>query len=237
MARVWLKILVFVLALLIFALITMPARVVIKEQTYRAGGEQVQFFDVSGRLLKGTARWRWRELSGVVRWSLQRRVLAPVIKVAVRGSDIELEGIVAAPLQRKLSATAVKINANVGAFSEALSLSAGGAEGALLGEFERITVSEDGGLDAAGELNYSGGRIHWATGSATVGALQLVATNEAPELTKIVLQAPSGSQRYMEGSVEKRMFEWRVYRRWVQLLGMSQGGEADDVVFSISDQW
>lgn len=237
MARAWLMTLVFVVALLFFLIVTMPARVVIKEQSYSVGNDQIRLSNVSGRVLKGTARWQWRELSGALQWSVQRRFLKPTVKVVVRSAPLEAEGRVAFSFSGGVIAENIKLSADVEAFSEALSLSVGGAEGAILGELQQVSLAPKGGVSAEGVINYSGGRIHWTNGSATVGPLQLTANSETPQSTRLALHAPSSSQLYMDGSFEGRVFEWQVYRRWVQLLGMSQGGSADDVVFRISDQW
>jgi len=228
---------VFVVALLLFAVITMPARIVIKEQDYSIGSDQIHLSNVSGRMLNGSAKWRWRELSGTAQWSVQRRFLKPTINIAIYSAPLEAEGRVVFNLSGRMEAENIKLSAEVEAFSQALSLSVGGADGSILGDIHKLSWSSKGEVSAEGVINYSGGRIHWANGSATVGPLQLTADTDTPHLTRFKLQAPSASRLYMDGSLEGRVFEWRVYRRWIQLLGMSQGGSADDVVFIISDQW
>jgi len=237
MARAWLMILVFTIALLFFAIVAMPARVIIKEQNYILAGEQLSLTKVSGKLLQGTARWRWRELDGKVRWRLQQALPVPRIRIRIDSPALEAQGGIAVSLLGNLAIQNLALNADVKYFSEALALAVGGADGNLLGELEEVLLTSEGSVSAEGVINYSGGHIHWANGSATVGPLQLIMDRQSTELTHLELRASSSTELYMDGSINGRIFEWQVYRRWVQLLGMSQGGAADDVVFKISDQW
>lgn len=237
MARSWLMVVVFFLALLFYVLATMPARVVLEEKAYSFGGEQVYVEAVSGRVLNGAAKWRWRGLDGSLFWRIQFKSFWPAVKFEVRSTDLKLHGLASVGMSQNLYIKQVKLSANVGAFSQRLALPAGGADGSLLGEIESLVANAQGELQVQGVVHYSGGDIHWPNGSAAVGPLQLALNSDEAAVTKITLHAPGSSLEYMSGLIAGRTFEWQVYRRWIQALGMSQGGNADDVVFKVSDQW
>lgn len=237
MARSWLMVVVFFLALLFFVLATMPARIVLDEKAYSFGGEQVYVEAVSGRVLNGTAKWRWRGLEGSLLWLVQAKFFWPMVKFEVRSADLKVNGLASVGISQNLQLKQITLSANVEALSQRLALPVGGADGSLLGEIEKLVISAQGELQAQGMIHYSGGIIHWPNGSAAVGPLQLALNSAETGVTNIKLHATASPLEYMSGVIEGRTFEWRVYRRWIQALGMSQGGSADDVVFKVSDQW
>ncbi len=237
MARAWRWLVVFLVAVAVYAVATMPARVVLSEETLNVAGEPITLSQVSGRLLSGALAWRWRHMQGTLRWKLGVRALVPTVKVHVQGEALQARGYVSALPWRGVQVKQLEVEADVGAFSEALALSVGGADGTLQGHLDQLRITSDKAVELEGVVNYSGGRIHWTQGSATVGPLVLQAQSPSPLASHLTLQTPSASEVYMEGKLEGRSFEWRVYRRWVQLLGMSQGGSASDTVFTLSDQW
>ena len=84
-----------------------------------------------------------------------------------------------------------------------------------------------------GTLQYSGGTVSWGrNGSALVPVLQgrLSMNNEQPTLQ---VEDPDNNS-LLDARLANGRFELEVRRAWPMLLGVSQGGDPDDVVFQMS---
>lgn len=238
MPKIGLMIVVFLLGLLLFAAITAPATAVLgNEQRFTIGDEQVMITDVSGRLLDGYAAWRWRNERGTIAWRWQWDALRPGVKLRIHSPLLTAQGwLGATPLQR-LYLQQFALQADVGLASKALRLTDGSATGQVEGVIEELMLAPDGPWRAKGLLSYSGGNIHWPDGEASVGPLQLPIDTKDGRVIAIALQGHESTAPLMEGEFSSQGFVWTVYRGWIKMLGMSQGGDESAEVFKVTDEW
>lgn len=238
MPKSWLMVTVFLLSVLVFTLITMPAKMFFgQQQTLMVGGKQLLIHDVSGRALNGQARWQWATEQGTLSWRLARKGLVPGVMAEVKGAMIKASAWFTATPAKRVTIKDLNLNVNVDTMSALLELDAGGATGAVSGVVAKANISPAGPWSATGKLDYSGGDIYWPGGSAKVEPLELhLEDGEAGEIAAL-LHTRASTAALMNGEFSKEGFSWTVYRRWVKILGMSQGGNEDAEVFKVSDTW
>lgn len=236
MPRTWLMVLVFFVAIVVFAIVTMPAAFVLGEQQrLNFDGEAVTISNVRGKLLNGRADISWQNETGRVSWQLKPALL-PSVNVDLASELLDANGIISGFSANDVRLKNMKVRADVSKISDHLALDVGGATGSVDGAISYARLTKRG-LSAEGQLDYSGGNIFWTDGDADVGSLVFDVTSPEDNKTEAVLHEQNSSKSLMEGIVHNREFEWSVLRRWVHLLGMSKGGSQDDVVFKVSDEW
>jgi|GEM_PF-2151149 len=238
MPRTWLMIVVFLLGILGYALITAPAALVLgNEKRLALGNERVAVYAITGRVFNGQASWRWRSQRGQVAWRWQWKALLPGFAVQVQSALGIADGwLTVTPLGR-LHLRQVELEADVALFSKTLNLAEGSATGRIKGHIEELSVASSAPWRATGRADYSGGDILWPGGQATVDALELLLRTEAEDQVVVLLQGHGKTDALMEGEFSSKGFTWLVYRRWLAMLGMSQGGSAGTEVLKVSDQW
>ena len=96
-----------------------------------------------------------------------------------------------------------------------------------------LQVADDAIQHVQGTLDYSGGTVTWGrNGAADVPPLQgrLSMEDQVPSLQ---VTDPEG-ERLVQARINEGRFHLEVMRAWPLLLGVSQGGSPDDVVFQMS---
>jgi general secretion pathway protein N len=84
-----------------------------------------------------------------------------------------------------------------------------------------------------GTLDYSGGTVTWGNnGAATVPELQGRLSMEG-QVPTLQVTDPEG-ERLVQARIDEGRFHLEVMRAWPLLLGVSEGGSPDDVVFQMS---
>ena len=87
--------------------------------------------------------------------------------------------------------------------------------------------------EARATLQYGGGTVTWGrSGSAVVPVLQGRVSMEGEDPV-LEVTSPEGRQ-LMNARLSEGRFQLEVFRAWPILLGVSQGGQPDDVVFQMS---
>lgn len=240
MPRTWLMIVVFLLGVLAYGLATAPAALVFgNEKRLVIGEERVAVYAITGRVLNGQASWRWRSERGQLawRWQWQWQALLPGFAVQVHSALGNAEGWLTATPLRRLHLKQVALEADVALFSKTLKLAEGSATGRVKGRIEELSIAPSAPWRAQGRLDYSGGDILWPGGQAAVEALKLLLHTEAEGKIAALLQPHDKTEALMAGEFSSQGFTWLVYRRWLAMLGMSQGGNAEAEVLKVSDQW
>ncbi|MED5387712.1 MAG: type II secretion system protein N [Pseudomonadota bacterium] len=226
--------LVFLVSLLVFLIIGMPAAAVVEQvPALRPGGAALTLSDPRGRWWQGQARWRWKQLQGSLDWELDWHGLVPGANLSLRsdrGESARLSGWLGADWgdwqleQARLSLPVAMVAEHV---------PQGSADGRLDGVLMALTIADDRIAHLQGTLDYSGGQVTWGNnGSATVPALRgrLSMEEDAPTLRVV---DPEG-ERLMHARIAEGRFHLEVMRAWPLLLGVSQGGSPEDVVFQMS---
>lgn len=222
---------VFTVSLLVWLVALMPAAVVVDSlPALRPGGAPLALSDARGRWWDGRVDARWREHTGGLSWTLDWRGLTPGVRLAMVSDDINAAGWLGARWggwrleQWRASLPVAPFSAEV---------PQGNADGSVELVLINLELAEGTVVDAKGTLNYSGGTVTWGRdGSARVPPLngRLMMVNGAPELE---VTGPN-QQQLVHGRLDNQKLNVRVLRAWPQLLGVSQGGDPSDVVFSMS---
>ena len=226
--------LVFVVSLLVFLVLGMPAAVVVERvPAMRVGGAVLTLSEPRGRWWQGQAQWRWKQLQGSLDWTLDWHGLVPGTQLSLRsdaGEPASLTAGVGADWgdwqveQARLSLPVALVADHV---------PQGGADGRVDAVLMSLQVADDAIQHVQGTLDYSGGTVTWGrNGAADVPPLQgrLSMEDQVPSLQ---VTDPEG-ERLVQARINEGRFHLEVMRAWPLLLGVSQGGSPDDVVFQMS---
>lgn len=236
MPRKWILGLSFVLSLVVFLTLLMPAAVVLERMpALRIGGAPLALSAPRGPWWQGQCQWRWQQLQGDLQWDLDWHGLVPGLQLSLQ-SRPGLHGD--AKLSGWLGADWGDWHLEQARFSIPVALVAehvpqGQADGRVDGTILSLKIAEQAILDAQGTAQYSGGLVTWGrNGSAKVPALDGRLSMESGVPTLQVVD-PQGTELVVARIADER-FQLQVLRAWPMLLGVSEGGEADDVVFQMS---
>lgn len=222
---------VFIVSLLVCLVALMPAAVVVERvPTLRPGGAPLVLSEARGRWWQGRVDARWREYGGELAWTLDWHGLTPGVRLAMVSNDLSATGWVGIQWngwrleQWRASLPVAPFSAEV---------PQGNADGSVDLVLMNLELADRTVVDAKGTLTYSGGTITWGSdGSARVPPLdgRLAMVDGAPELT---VTGPR-QQQLVHARLDNEKLNVRVLRAWPQLLGVSQGGDPSDVVFSMN---
>lgn len=220
----------FLLCLLFFLVCSLPAKPFVgRVDGLVIAGEPLQLEQVRGRLWAGEARWRWSSWRGDLSWATDWRGLLPGVRLDAAGHGISAQGWLAAT-PGSLQVRDLVFNVPLAEISR--DMPAGQADGTVAGRVDALRFYRDGRAEVSGALRYGGGRVTWAEGGATVPPLDGKLFT-AHNVAWLVMTDPAET-RLLDAKVEEGEAAVRVYRAWPRLLGISQGGADDDVVFQVA---
>ncbi|MEQ3637816.1 type II secretion system protein N [Alcanivorax sp.] len=225
--------LLFGVSLLLFLLLLMPAAVLVERvPLLRPAGAPMLLSKPQGVWWDGQANWQWQRRQGTVQWELDWHGLVPGLTLKMRSTDdaARLSTWVGADWgdwqlqEARLSLPVALVAAHI---------PQGSADGRVDATLMQLTLGDDKIKQLQGTLQYSGGTVSWGrNGSATVPVLQgrLSMDNAQPTLQVV---GPEG-ESLVDARLAEGRFELEVRRAWPMLLGVSQGGNPQDVVFQMS---
>ncbi|WP_288368363.1 type II secretion system protein N [uncultured Alcanivorax sp.] len=225
--------LLFGVSLLLFLLLLMPAAVLVERvPALRPGGAPLVLTNPQGVWWNGQANWQWQRRQGTVQWSLDWHGLVPGLTLKMRTTDD------AARLSTWLGADWGDWQLQHARLSLPMALVTehipqGSASGRVDATLMLLSFGDSRIKQLQGTLQYSGGTVSWGrNGSALVPVLQgrLSMNNEQPTLQ---VEDPDNNS-LLDARLANGRFELEVRRAWPMLLGVSQGGDPDDVVFQMS---
>lgn len=227
---VWLGVLL--LALLVWALIMLPARPLLTPLSgIQLGPAALQLSRIEGRLWQGSARWQWQALSGSLRWDTSWRGLSFGADLTVSGDVIATGWAGAAP--GGFSLVGMDIVLPVAPLVQGMPNVS--AEGMSTIRGLNLQWQDGAPRGAEAQLSYSGGRVSWAAGQgADIPVLTGILRQEG-EAAVLAVRSPDNAL-LADGQLTNESARLRVYRAWPVLLGVSQGGSPTDVVFETSQQ-
>ncbi|MGB1465298.1 MAG: type II secretion system protein N [Alcanivorax nanhaiticus] len=235
MPRKWILALLFVVSLVTFLVVLMPAAVLIdRVPALRPGGAPLVLEAPRGRWWQGQVNWRWQQLQGVLDWQLDWQGLTPGLQVSGRtssGEEARVSGWLGGTGQQDWSVEQLRLRLPVALVASRIPQ--GNADGRVDATIMTLKASAGQIEDAQATLQYSGGTVTWGrNGSATVPVLEGRVSMEGAVPTLVVTD-PEG-QRLVNASLAEGRFQLAVLRAWPMLLGVSQGGNPDDAVFQMS---
>ncbi|MCK0155260.1 type II secretion system protein N [Alcanivorax sp. S6407] len=235
MPRKWILALLFVVSLIVFLVVLMPAAVLVERvPALRPGGAPLVLQSARGPWWQGQVDWRWQQLQGVLDWQLDWHGLTPGLNISARtrsGEDARISGWLGGTGQQDWSVEQLRVALPVALV--AARIPQGNADGRVDATIMSLAVSSGQIEDARATLQYSGGTVTWGrNGSSSVPVLQGKVSMEGA-VPSLLVTDPQG-QPLMNASLAEGRFQVAVLRAWPQLLGVSQGGSADDVVFQMS---
>lgn len=235
MPRKWILALLFVVSLIVFLVILMPAAVLVERvPALRPGGAPLVLESPRGPWWNAQVNWRWQQLQGVLDWELDWHGLTPGVSLAARtssGDEARISGWLGGSGEQNWSVEQLRLALPVALIAERIPQ--GNADGRADATVMALTVSDGLIEDAQATLQYSGGTVTWGNnGSANVPVLQGRVSMEASVPTLVVTDPDD--TLLMNARLSEGRFQLAVMRAWPQLLGVSQGGDADDVVFQMS---
>lgn len=224
----WL-ILAFCVAFLFFVISMAPARLLIdRVPVISLPGGQLALSQPSGTVWRGAADWRWRHLQGQMAWTLGFGSLSPALDITLTGG-LGFDGQLSGWSVQSLAVTIDDAEVPASLIEHVSPFKAAG-----LVKADAIALRMEEGLlvSAQGELNYSGGEASWPQGSKALPPLQaqLKTLEDGVQAqvfddTKVLM---------MQASLQGNNGRVQVYRAWPMLLGVSKGGNPEDVVFETS---
>lgn len=226
----WLAALLF--SVLVWAVWLMPAKPVLGPiDGIMLGQAPLKVSRIDGRLWDGSFRWQWQQLAGGLRWRVDWRGLVPGVELFVSG-DVVASGWLGG------GSGALDIR-NLDAAVPLAPLIAGmpniSAQGTLSIRGLSLRWTRSGPVAAEGSLGYSGGDVSWAAGQgATLPPLHGMLRQQG-DAALAEVYSPEGTL-LADGRLDGGSAGLRVYRSWPALLGVSQGGNAADIVFETSQQ-
>lgn len=230
MPRARILMLVFVVSLLVFGLWRLPAAPVLAQlDGVQIDGQPLQLERVQGRIWDGKAQWAWADQQGHFGWALAWRGLRPGANLVLTSAAGSLRGW-ATGTPSRVTLEEVRVDVALAPLSRGLGV--GQAEGEVLGLLSRVSWQRSGLLQVDGVLHYGGGSVRWQGGGAEAPPLEARLFNEG-EVARMVTTAPDGAT-VADAQVKDGLAQVRVYRVWPRLLGVSQGGSDEDVVFEVS---
>ncbi|WP_133492882.1 MULTISPECIES: type II secretion system protein N [Alcanivorax] len=222
---------VFVVSLILFLIVLMPAAVLVERiPQLRPGGAPLTVADARGRWWSGSAAVSWRDQQGRARWEVNWHGLTPGLDLAMVSNDLDVQGWLGAAWGNwRLE----QWRASVPVAMVSRYIPQGQADGTVRVTLIALELADDAVVDAKGTLDYSGGTVGWGRGeSAPVPPLQgrLSMMETGPSL---VVTDPE-QKKVVAARVAEQKLNVQVFRAWPQLLGVSQGGDPSDVVFQMS---
>lgn len=220
----------FLLCLLFFVVRALPAAPFLQRADgLMIAGTPLQVHQVQGRIWAGDARWRWGDWRGEVNWATDWRGLLPGVTLDVAGHGIHARGWLAATPG---SVRVQDLDLRVPLAEISRDMPAGQADGTVTGQIPALQWHRDGHVEVEGTLRYGGGQVTWPEGGASVPPLDGKLYTEH-NVAWLVMTDPQQT-RLLDARVENGEAALRVYRAWPRLLGVSQGGADDDVVFQVT---
>lgn len=184
---------------------------------------------VHGTVWQGQAQWRWQQVGGALGWQLAWREWRPGVRLELDG-DARLAGWVG-PAAGGVLLRGAKASVPLALLSRVQPQLT--AEGWVEVRDLSADLHRDRPVLRSGSAEYAGGQVSWAPGeSARIPALSAVIDYQKP-VSQLTVSDPQGVTLAV-GELTEEMAAFRVYRAWPALLGMSQGGSPDDVVFETS---
>lgn len=228
-AKRWL-ISAFLISLLVFLVVTLPAALLVGLlPPVNLAGQPLKLSAVQGSLWGGQTSWAWKRLSGTLSWQLDWRAGYPGVAFRALGAvpfsgwaAASADMLVVQELDLSLSAPMLR------QFQPDLQLG-----GTISARGVSFTFRDKRITDASGALAYTGGDAQWRRDNAVVvpplrGVIQQQALG--PE----VVIADDANALMAKAQIDNNIGALTVYRAWAVRLGLSQGGSADDVVFETS---
>lgn len=224
---------VFLASLLFWLLWNFPAApLVARADAVPIADEPLRLTAVRGLLRRGSVDWRWREQSGRVDWDLRWKGMRPGVQLRVQSAGAELDGWLTG------TSDSVRLRDLDLAIPVALvgdHIPEGGADGTLEGRIGLFSWKQGQTPGVEGSLRYSGGMVTWPDGRAEVPPLDGELYNE-DGVAWLVVRSPEGT-RLMDGQATAQAGEFRLYRAWPVLLGVSEGGDPGDVIFQVNESF
>lgn len=192
-------------------------------------GSPLDIGAVQGTVWDGQAQWRWQQVGGSFAWQLSWREWRPGVQLELLG-DARLAGWFGPASGGVLmrGAEASLPLALLGRVVPELS-----ADGWIEVKNLSADLSQEQPALRSGSAQYGGGQVSWAPGeSAVIPPLSAVIEYQDP-LSQLWVHDPQGVKLAL-AELTDEMATLRVFRAWPALLGLSQGGNPDDVVFETS---
>lgn len=209
----------------------LPARVVIEPMVPLTMGQQtLQLEEIQGRLWAGNARWALADQQGVLGWSWGWQGLRPTLEVTLSGA-LELR---ASTLPGWKSIEVRRLDGRLPVAPWAPLLVSGATlEGVLSLQAVALhwRVGEVPQLHA-GHVFFSGGNGRYGRESANLPALWGSVQPQAEGSELRVRNEQDTEVALLELAADRVSF--KVLRTWALMLGASQGGAPDDIIFQTS---
>jgi general secretion pathway protein N len=220
----------FLVCVLFFLIRALPAAPFLqKADGLMLAGQPLALQQIHGRIWEGDARWRWGRWRGEANWSTDWRGLLPGLTLDVTGHGMHARGWVGA------TPGSVRVNdlaLQVPLAEISRDMAAGQADGTVTAQVDYLRMYREGRVEVEGTLRYGGGQVTWKDGGSSVPPLD---GRLFTEHNVAWLKVTDPQQTLLlDASVEQGEAAVRVYRSWPRLLGVSQGGADDDVVFQVS---
>lgn len=223
---------VFLLSLLCWLIWSFPAAPVLQRvESIPLGEESLRIGEVRGLVREGSLDWYWQAYQGRLDWRLAWKGARPGLDLRLYGHDAQLQGW-ASGTPGSLLLRDLRLDAPVSLVGD--ELPDHGAEGRVTGTLGRLSWRPGQVPAVDGSLRYSGGRMAWPEGEADVPPLEGDLYNEG-DAGWLVVRDPQGT-RLMDGRLSAEEAEFRLYRAWPVLLGVSEGGNPDDVIFQVTER-
>lgn len=220
---------VFLVSLVVFLVVGMPARLLARYVAPSLQASGITLASVGGTVWHGAAQWRWRQMAGTLGWDVDWDMLTPGLTLTVDG-PLSLQGwLGVSPSAIRLRDASLALpGSTLGQWQPQLQL-----DGRILARDLSVTFSDKRLTDVAGRLAYTGGQGRWARQDPVmVPVLQgeLVGTDQGALLD---IKTDAG-ELMASASVSGNIGALKVYRAWVSQIGLSRGGADSDVVFETS---
>lgn len=233
MPRGLLLITVFVVSLMGWLLWSFPAAPLLQRvDGMMVAGNALHVSNVQGRVWDGGARWRWQQWRGQLDWRVVRQGWRPALQLDLRSAELRVSGRISAG-RDFIHLRDLDLRVPLAQISR--DFPQGSATGLVEGRVDQLRWQRHGSVRASGSFTYSGGEVSWPPdGSAQVPALE-GRLSEDGDSARLQVSAPDG-QAVMAARLTGEQAELRVFRAWPRLLGVSQGGRDEDVVFQVSER-
>ncbi len=220
---------VFLVSLLVFLVLLMPAAVIVDRLPNSApDGAPLPLSQARGLWWDGQAQGRWRERPLTLSWAFEWRAWVPGLNVSLRNGDLNARGWIGAAWG-DWWLTDWQADVPLTLLNNALPK--GSASGNLALSLATLKVSEHALVEARGTLHYEGGTASWGPlQSIHIPAMdgRLSMNETIPELS---LQGPEGNPLLL-GRLKDGTVLLQVFNALPQLLGMESPGEPSKVIFS-----
>lgn len=223
---------VFLLSLLFWLIWSFPAAPLLQRLDSPVVADQPLHIEgVRGLARRGSLDWRWQDYRGRLDWRLGWKGMRPGLELQVRGNGAELAGWVSGtPGSVLLRDLMVDVPVSLVADE----IPDHSADGRVEGRAERLSWRPGEAPRVSGHLHYSGGHMRWPDGESDVPPLEGELYNE-DDAGWLAVHDPQGTL-LMDGRLSADELEFRLYRAWPVLLGVSEGGDPDDVIFQVTER-